>query len=72
MILGYDTQSRYSDETTPSIYLLLSLEPTLNEFALLKKKVLFVITSVHKFFDEIHAALLCIIRLTTVNRAYQF
>ena len=39
MILGYDTQSRYSDGSTPSVYLLLSLEPTLNEFPLLMKKV---------------------------------
>ncbi|XP_065917029.1 coiled-coil and C2 domain-containing protein 2A-like isoform X2 [Dysidea avara] len=39
MILGYDTQSRYSDGSTPSVYLLLSLEPTLNEFPLLMKKL---------------------------------
>ena len=41
MILGYNTQTQSNDEygVIPSVYLLLSLEPTLNQSPLLKKKV---------------------------------
>ena len=42
MILGYNTQAQSSDEYSvfPSVYLLISLEPTLNQSRLLKKKVM--------------------------------
>ena len=42
MILGYNTQTQSSDEygVFPSVYLLISLEPTLNQSRLLKKKVI--------------------------------
>lgn len=41
MILGYNTQTQSNDEynVIPSVYLLISLEPTLNQSPLLKKKV---------------------------------
>ena len=41
MLLGYNTQTQSSDEygVFPSVYLLISLEPTLNQSPLLKRKV---------------------------------